>query len=253
MKINGDLVPSSSGIAHLGINGNGAGAFDMATLRPFGNIHLVSGVYHDPLLGQSGVLRFSQAAGAFQVSVNGGASFSNLSTAGGVTSIGVIGDADLTGAVDLAVPSSGFMTIQDTADGSPLLFSVNAIGLSGLYGFPTQGFNGKIVNEIADQSGDKANGSLTINGAGDITTNFIGNTLTISTTGPRGYTTTFSNTDSTVITHSLNSSSLVVNVWDNSAAPQQLIPDLLEITDANSVTLKFNQTQSGRIVIVAVY
>jgi len=253
MKINGDLIPSSSGVAHLGINGNGAGAFDIASLRPFGNVHLVSGIYHDPLFGQSGVMRYSRQAEAFQVSVDGGATFNNLSTAGGVTSIGVIGDADLTGNVDLAVPSSGFMTITDTANASPINFAVDFHGLSGLYRFPTQGFNSKIVNEIADQSGDKANGSLTINGAGDISTNFTGNTLTISTTGPKGYTTTFTNTDSTVITHNLNTSSIVVNVWDNSAAPQQIIPDLLEVTDANNVTLKFNQTQSGRIVIIGVY
>ena len=66
--INGDLVPSTSGFSNLGVNvsPNGRDAFDITTLRPFGHIHMVSGVFHDPILGQSGVIRFNRATPAFK-------------------------------------------------------------------------------------------------------------------------------------------------------------------------------------------
>src|SRR6188474_1120360 len=107
MEINGDLIPISSGLANLGIDVgiNGQESFDITTLAPFNHIHMISGVFHDPLLGQSGVVRYSRAAASFQVSVDGGLTFNDLVTgATVVSSIGVIGDANLTGHVDLATP-----------------------------------------------------------------------------------------------------------------------------------------------------
>lgn len=73
-----DLIPFSSGLANLGVNGSEGGAFDASSITPFGNIHFVSGVIHDPILGQSGILRYNRAAGddgAIEFSLDGGASF----------------------------------------------------------------------------------------------------------------------------------------------------------------------------------
>lgn len=72
-QINGDLVPSVSGRANLGVNvsPNGSDAFDITTLRPFNHVHMNSGVWHDQS-GESGVLRYSRAANAFELSTDGG-------------------------------------------------------------------------------------------------------------------------------------------------------------------------------------
>jgi len=211
---NGDLVPTVSGFSNIGVNvsSNGSNAFDITTLRPAGHVHQLSGIFHDPLLGQSGVLRFSQEQAAFQVSVDGGLTFANLGTAGGgVTSVGVIGDANLTGAVDFGTVASGFMVIEDSANASPLLWSVDTLGLSGLWGFPTNGFD----------------------------------------TIPTCYSETFTSVSSITATHNLNTQNVIVQVYDNESPPNQVFPDSIALTDADNVTVAFNTTQSGRVVVIA--
>jgi hypothetical protein len=86
----GDLVPRASGRAHLGIDGGSqVGSFSHDELIPYGNIHLTSGVWHDPMLGQSGVIRFNQALARFEQSVDGGVTFSAIGAGagGGVTDL----------------------------------------------------------------------------------------------------------------------------------------------------------------------
>jgi len=77
--------------ASLGIHGNTLGdnhtqEFEINTLTPFGNVHIISGIFNphkllfEPTEGDatSGVMRFSQDALDFQLSVDGGISFKNL-------------------------------------------------------------------------------------------------------------------------------------------------------------------------------
>lgn len=71
-KLEGDLVPLTSGTSHLGINSNGNGAFDISSLNPFGNIHQLSGIFHNQN-GSSGVIRFG--LNNFEFSNNGGITF----------------------------------------------------------------------------------------------------------------------------------------------------------------------------------
>lgn len=71
-KLEGDLVPLTSGTSHLGINSNGNGAFDISSLNPFGNIHQLSGIFHNEN-GSSGVIRFG--LNNFEFSSNGGITF----------------------------------------------------------------------------------------------------------------------------------------------------------------------------------
>jgi hypothetical protein len=251
--INGDLVPSVSGFANLGINvsSNGRNAFDITTLRPFGNVHLVSGVFHDPLHGQSGVLRFNRQQSAFQVSVDGGLTFQNLS-AGGVDSVGVIGDVNLTGHVDFATRPSGFMVIEDSGDASPLLWAVNTLALSGLWAFPTQGFNGRVVNALTDFNGTEAQGVINVVGASGIVVDIIGQTMTVTAgnTIPRCFAATFGAATSWTVTHNLNTSDVDVMVLDDSSPRVAILPDSIAITDANTVTVSFNVAQGGRVIII---
>lgn len=210
--INGDLR-GLSGLSHIGVDGGGnqGEQFDITSLTPFGHIHQISGVFHDPLLGQSGVLRFSQADGAFQVSVDGGNTFNDLSTGGGgVTSIGVLGDANLTGAVDLASPASGFIVIEDSSDASPLLFSVDQLGLSGLWSFPSNGFPAEMA---------------------------------------RCFSTAYAAISTTItVTHNIGTEDVLVQVYDNSG--NLIIPDNIERTDTNTVTVTLNSPGAGRITVI---
>mgnify|MGYP001260745054 FL=1 len=253
--INGDLVPSVSGRANLGINATtSAGGFDITTLRPFGNIHLNSGIFHDSLYGQSGVLRYSRQAAAFQVSVDGGLTFANLS-AGGVDSVGVLGDANLTGHVDFATRASGFMVIEDSTDASPLLWAVNTLGLSGLWRFPTQGFNGRVVNALTDFNGTEVQGVVNVVGASGIVVDIVGQTMTITpgNTEARCFAATFGAATTWTATHNLASSDVSVMVFDDSTPRVAIIPDGIEITSTNIVTVTFNVAQGGRVVILACY
>lgn len=249
----GDLIPQASGSSHLGIDGMGqpiAASFDITSLAPFGHIHQLSGIFHDPIQGQSGVLRFSLEQAAFQVSVDGGATFQNLS-AGGVDSVGVIGDTNLTGNVDLASPSSGFIAIFDTADASPINFAVDQLSLSGLWDFPSQGFNGSIVNSLTDFNGTTAQGAITLQGASGILVDIVGQTVTIGAAAEfvRCRSETFGAATEWTMTHNLGSSDVVVMAYDGSNF--LIIPDKVEITDTNTVTVSFNVATAGKLVVFA--
>jgi len=250
--LDGDIIPYVSGQSSLGINSGPGSAFDISSLRPFNNVHLVSGIWHDPMLGQSGVIRFSQAAGAFQASTDGGLTFQNISvgTAGGVTSLGVIGDANLTGNIDLASPSSGFIVIEDTANASPLLFSVNSLGLSGLWDFPAQGFNGKVVNSLTDANGTTSQGALSVVGASGIYVDIIGQTMTITPGNilPRIIGQDFTTVRSVTVNHNLNTSDVVVQVKDSNG--YVIIPDDIQSTNVNTVVVTFNNLRTGRVTII---
>ena len=252
VRLNGDLIPGSSGQAHLGVNGGVGDAFDITTLTPFGHIHMNSGVWHDPLTGQSGVLRYSQAAGAFQISIDGGRTFSDLTTgATTVTSVGVIGGANLTGNIDLASNASGFLAITDTGGASPLVFSVDHLALSGLWRFPTQGFNGSVVNELTDFNGTKVQGSVSVVGASGIVVDIIGQTMTITPGNAllRTFAASFGAAVTWTATHNLGTTDVLVDVYDASSPRLAIIPDAIAITDSNTVTVTFNVAQAGRIVI----
>ncbi len=61
-----DLIPIASGRAHLGVNGGtNPGAFDFSSIRPFGHIIMLSGIFMDPLFPNSGIIRFSKENGTF--------------------------------------------------------------------------------------------------------------------------------------------------------------------------------------------
>jgi hypothetical protein len=251
--INGDLVPSVSGFANLGVNvrPNGQDAFDITTLRPFNHVHMISGVYHDPLYGQSGVLRYSRQLAAFEVSVDGGLTFNSLVTgATTVTSVGVLGGANLTGDIDLT-STSGFIIITDNGGASPISFNVDVNALSGLWRFPTQGFNGRVVNALTDFNGTEAQGVINVVGASGIVVDIVGQTMTITAGNsiPRCFAVTFGAATSWAVTHNLNTSDVDVMILDDSTPRVAIIPDSIEITSANVVTISFNVAQGGRAII----
>jgi len=73
----GDLWPFASGAASLGTDGPNQ---TTGEIRPFATIHMNSGIWHDPSYGQSGVIRYNQYLRKFQVSLNGGLTFQNISS-----------------------------------------------------------------------------------------------------------------------------------------------------------------------------
>lgn len=252
MRVNGDLIPGTSGQAHLGVNGGAGDAFDITTLSPFGHIHMNSGIWHDPLSGQSGIVRYSTQAGAFQISIDGGKTFANLATtATVVTSVGQLGGANLTGDVDLASKGSGFIAITDSAGSSPILFAVDHLGLSGLWRFPTQGFNGSIVNELTDFNGTKVQGSVSVVGASGVVVDIVGQimTITMGNSVVKGFAQTFGSAVTWTATHNLGTADVKVDVYDAGSPRKAIIPDDVAITDTNTVTVTFNVAQAGRVVI----
>jgi hypothetical protein len=118
----GDLVPFGSGASHLGVDGgNAPGSFVANSMVPFGHVVQLSGVWVDPIQGTSGIIRFDQAAGAFETSVDGGITFTAigsdvmLSGVLGVNGINVdqvAGDFIVNGSA-----VSGLINLQQAYDG----------------------------------------------------------------------------------------------------------------------------------------
>ena len=259
--INGDLIPVLSGVACLGVDSTGTPyqgqqIFDFDSITPFNHIHQMSGIFHDPssVNPNSGVLRFNNAASCFEVSTDGGLTFTCLSTGGaggGVTSVGVLGDTNLTGAVDFATSTSGFLVIEDSSDASPLLWSVDVNSLSGLWHFPTQGFNGRVVNEI-----NSINGSINLNGVNGIEVNSSGDTITIDVSPLSGklncFSDSFTNITSGQFQHNLQTRNIIVQLrglFNN--IEEQIFADKIVYDNLDTISLLFNRPTTGHIVILA--
>lgn len=211
-----DLIPIGSGWSNLGVDvgSNAQNAFDITTLAPFNHIIQLSGIFLDPILGQSGIIRYNRATPAFEISLDGGLTFSTIaSTNNTVTSIGVLGDVNLTGNIDFASPSSGFIVIEDSADASPLLWSVNVHALSGLWSFPTNGFNN--VPQCHVQNFTSPSTSWTV-------------------------------------THNLNTHNVQVQIWNAEFPPKKMFfPDGISVINLNTVQVVFNTAQSGQAILTA--
>jgi hypothetical protein len=252
--INGDLVPSVSGRSHLGVDATtNFGGFNFNSIRPFGHVHMESGVFHHAHATgwESGVIRFNAGVPAFQVSLDGGITFNNLVTgATTVTSVGVLGGADLTGNIDLT-STSGFVVITDNGGASPISFNVDINALSGLWRFPTQGFNGRVVNALTDFNGTEAQGVINVVGASGVVVDIIGQVMTITAGNsiPRCFSATFVANTTWTVTHNLNTTDVDVMVFDDSSPRMAIIPDSIAATDVNTVTVTFNVAQAGRVVI----
>jgi len=67
-----------------------------------------------------------------------------------------------------------------------------------------------------------------------------------STTGSK-YTDSFTSQTSVVVTHNLNDSNPIVQVYDNNS--EQITPDTIDITDANTVTVTFLVATTGTVVV----
>lgn len=74
-----DLVPSLSGRVSIGIDsGSNDGSFSISSMAPLNRVILLSGVFVDPILGQSGIIRFNYNNRSFEYSSDGGIVFRNL-------------------------------------------------------------------------------------------------------------------------------------------------------------------------------
>lgn len=82
----GDLWPASSGTASFGAEQVGPpdGGFT-GTPRPFNHMHMNSGVWHDPVHGASGVVRFNRRTNAFEASLDGGITYGPIALLDNVT------------------------------------------------------------------------------------------------------------------------------------------------------------------------
>lgn len=202
MKYNGNIVPPASGHTEGIVVGN--------AYYPTVEVHMESGVFHNVGgTAQSGVIRFDPYTNGMEYSNDGGASFTAFSAGGGVTSIGVLGGANLTGAVDLASVASGFVSITDNGGSSPIYIGVDTLALSGLWGFPTNGFSNVM----------------------------------------RGYSNTYVAAESWTISHNLGTENVIVSLYDDTGNPLEIMADDIEITDTNTVTITFNSTQAGKAVV----
>ena len=262
MLLNGNIRLVASGHTEGAVAGN--------AYIPFVEIHMESGVFHNVGgTAQSGIIRFDPYTNGLEYSNDGGVTFNSFAAGGGVTSLGIIGGADLTGAVDLASVASGFIAITDNSGSSPIYLAVDNLALSGLWGFPTQGFNGSIVNSISVIGGTDIQGNVELQ---TVSSGFLAITETgqniqfqvdhLALSGLWGFPTNgfsnvakcysenFTNSDTWVINHNLGTQNVIVMLYDNSGAPLKVDADDIALTDTNNVTATFNTRETGKAVVM---
>lgn len=95
-----DLSPRASGSASLGVEQvDGLGGFT-TDIRPYAHVHQNSGVFHDPMVGTSGVIRFNAGTKSIEMSVDGGLTYplllgTNGSNLANDPQAAVVGSGDL--------------------------------------------------------------------------------------------------------------------------------------------------------------
>ena len=153
-----------------------------------------------------------------------------------------VGGADLTqsgvlGVNGIDVAQVGGNFVVDGASLSGLIIPSGGIGgINGQIGphVEIKGVNGVEVSVSAENC-------LLIDGAGASGVSVAASGLCHSAN--------FVGVTSTTISHNLGTTNVVVSIYD--ASENQIIADLVNIVDANNVTLQFNRPQTGKAVIVA--
>ena len=72
---------------------------------------------------------------------------------------------------------------------------------------------------------------------------------TVITSIPANVTCTFSSVTTEVCTHNLNTTAVLVSVYDSSSPPNLIIPTTEQVTSVNAVTVTFSASQSGTVVV----
>lgn len=112
-------------------------------------------------------------------------------------------------------------------------------------------------NITADNLRVTGTGGVTVDGltSGRCVQTTTGGLLTVAdaacNTSTTNYSQSFSAVTSVVLTHNYATNDVIVSCYDNSAAPLLIGFDSLEITDTNSVTVRFASSQSGTCVVAA--
>ncbi len=150
------FAASSIGVntSNLAADQQGCG-FDASTISPFGNIHTISGIFHNHSMGEgisnppsplSGILRFNLAIPDFEVSMNGGLSFEPLGALPGVNlqeaynnKPNDINPAIILSANDLTIISNNDFSITNPLNSHPIFATDSTqpeLNISGLIPSP---------------------------------------------------------------------------------------------------------------------
>lgn len=97
--------------------------------------------------------------------------------------------------------------------------------------------------------------SIIVDGANGISIVTGTNTITVSAAGlsgvlPNKFAADFAGITSGQFTHNLGTRDVVVQVYDNSGPPREILYDKLILDTEDVVSLLFNRPQSGRVVIM---
>lgn len=192
-----------------------------------------------------------------------------------VASLGIIGDNDLKGDIDLQTKSSGFIGI--TRNGNVLQFNVDHPGLSGLWQLnrivenaeDIKGSGQAILSDVVRSVGAQGGADIQqhvdfsdpsgfiiwgdTNGVSPVTASVDVHALSgLWNLGNIGtYQETISVAAATwTIVHGLNSKNLVVNLWDDSDFV--INADSIKTDNLNQITINFTTAVAGRVEIVAI-
>lgn len=89
--------------------------------------------------------------------------------------------------------------------------------------------------------------AIAITGESGVAVSTVGNTVFVN--GGR-FAADFTSVTSQTFAHGKATTDVIVQVQDDRVPPQVLIPDKIIIDDINSVSLRFNSPQTGRVIIL---
>lgn len=121
------------------------------------------------------------------------------------------------------------------------------VSINDLYSFPiADGLNGQAL--VTDGGGNVDWATISGGGGGSSAIDITFNATTDWGAPSSGY-------YSFLFTHALASNTLLVTVWDETGAPVQVFPEIIERTNTNTVTIKVpsspDERFAGRIVVIA--
>ena len=107
---------------------------------------------------------------------------------------------------------------------------------------------------LIQSSGTPIGAVVGMNCSTNVTCTISGGIVQVSAAGGGGgssYTQSFTSQTSVVLTHSLGTTTIVVQCFDNSSPPVEVGFDTLTLTDANNATVTFLTTQSGSCKVIS--
>lgn len=135
------------------------------------------------------------------------------------------------------------------------VFGAGVVALALVLGWVAQSHadSAMAVGALIQGGGTPKGFATTLNFSTGTTVSLSGGVATVTASGSGGgsYSQSFTSQTSVTLTHMLGTTTVVVSCYDTSSPPQIVVPNTIQLTDSNDVTVTFLNSQSGTCVVLS--